>query len=307
MNASKLIFAGALVLCLTPWIDAPLALLAGLIVAQITANPFASVTGKMTHYLLQASVVGLGFGMNAVTALKAGEQGLVFTICSIVSTLVLGWYFGKRLNVERKTAFLISSGTAICGGSAIAAISPIIKSNQKQISTALGAVFILNSVALFVFPFIGNMLHLSQHQFGVWAAIAIHDTSSVVGASARYGQEALQTATTIKLERALWIIPLSILTVFLFKNKSGNIKIPYFIFLFVVAMLVNTVIPAIHQVSGIIVAVSKTGLNVTLFLIGAGLTKETFKAVGARPFIQGILLWAFISVSSLLVIMHTIS
>lgn len=289
-----------------PFVDTPFALLIGIILAQTVEHPFLKISKKITHLLLQISVVGLGFGMNAIQAVEAGKQGLVFTVFSIVSTLLLGLFIGKQLNVERNTSYLISTGTAVCGGSAIAAISSIIRSNDKQISTALGTIFILNSLALFLFPVIGKIIHLSQNQFGVWAAIAIHDTSSVVGAASKYGEEALQIATTIKLERALWIIPLSILTVLIYKSESRKIKIPYFIILFVVAMLINTFLPAIHPVANFIVTLSKTGLKITLFLIGSGLSKQLIVSVGIRPLIHGILLWIFISVLSLIVIMQTV-
>lgn len=305
MNTSKIIYILAILSCALPFVDTPIALLTGIILAQIVKHPFPIISQKLSRILLQVSVVGLGFGMNAWQAIDAGKQGLIFTIFSIVSTMILGLFIGKRLKIERNTSYLISTGTAICGGSAIAAISSIIKSNEKQISTALGTVFILNSVALFLFPWIGHLLHLSQHQFGVWAAIAIHDTSSVVGAASKYGSEALQIATTIKLERALWIIPLAFITMFVFKTESKKIKIPYFIFLFVLAMLINTFIPQIHTQTTYIVMLSKIGLKITLLLIGSSLTKELIVSVGAKPFMQGVMLWTFISVVSLLIILYT--
>jgi len=306
MNYPKVIYISAIAICALPFVDTPLALLIGIILAQTVQHPFLKVNKKLTHILLQISVVGLGFGMNAWQALDAGKQGFVFTIFSIVSTITLGLFLGKRLSVEKNTSYLISTGTAVCGGSAIAAVSSIIKSNEKQISTALGTVFILNSVALFLFPWIGHLLHLSQHQFGVWAAIAIHDTSSVVGAANKYGEEALQIATTIKLERALWIIPIAIISVFIFKSESKKIKIPYFIFLFVLAMLINTLIPAIRSEASFIVMLSKIGLKITLFLIGTSLSKDLLATVGFKPLLQGIMLWAFISLLSLTIIMHTV-
>jgi uncharacterized integral membrane protein (TIGR00698 family) len=289
-----------------PFVDTPFALLMGIFLAQTVQHPFPKTSKKLTHILLQVSVVGLGFGINAMQALAAGKQGFLFTVFSIISTITLGLVIGKRLKVENNISYLISTGTAVCGGSAIAAVSSIIKSNEKQISTALGTVFILNSVALFLFPWIGHLLHLTQQQFGVWAAIAIHDTSSVVGAANQYGQEALQVATTIKLERALWIIPIAIISVFIFKSESRKVKIPYFIFLFVLAMLLNTFLPVIHPADQYIVLFSKIGLKITLFLIGSGLSKELIKSVGTKPLIQGVLLWSFISVLSLLVIMQTV-
>ena len=299
MKASKIIYISLILVCTFPFIDTSLALLLGIIMAQMVAHPFPQTSKKLTHNLLQTSVVGLGFGMNALHALEVGKQGLWFTVFSIVSTLSVGLLMGKLLKVEKNTSYLISTGTAICGGSAIAAVSPIIKPNEKQISTALGTVFALNSIALFLFPWIGHQLKLTQHQFGVWAAIAIHDTSSVVGAASKYGAEALQTATTIKLERALWIIPVALISAFLFKSQSKKIKLPYFILLFVLAMLVNTFIPAIQPASTYIVMLSKVGLKITLFLIGSSLTRELISTVGVKPLIQGTLLWLFISVLSL--------
>ena len=306
MNRSKIIYIAAIVISTLPFVDTPFALLIGIILAQTVQHPFPETSKKLTHILLQVSVVGLGFGMNALQAFDAGKQGFVFTIFSIISTISLGLFIGKRLKIENNTSYLISTGTAICGGSAIAAISSIIKSNEKQISTALGTIFILNSIALFLFPWIGHLLHLTQHQFGVWAAIAIHDTSSVVGAANKYGAEALQIATTIKLERALWIVPIAIISVIVFKGESRKIKIPYFIFLFVLAMLLNTFIPTIHSEATFIVMVSKIGLKITLFLIGTSLSKDLITSVGIKPLLQGILLWTFISVLSLVIIINTV-
>jgi uncharacterized integral membrane protein (TIGR00698 family) len=306
MNAPKIIYIAAIAFCTLPFVATPFALLIGIILAQTVQHPFPKNSKRLSYILLQISVVGLGFGMNAWQAIDVGKEGLIFTIFSIASTITLGLFIGKRLKIDNNTSYLISTGTAVCGGSAIAAISSIIKSNEKQISTALGTIFILNSIALFLFPWVGHFFHLTQHQFGVWAAIAIHDTSSVVGAADKYGTVALQTATTIKLERALWIIPIAIISVFVFKCESKKIKIPYFIFLFVMAMLVNTFIPAIHTEASFIVMLSKIGLKITLFLIGTSLTKDLITSVGLKPFLQGILLWTFISVLSLAIIVQTV-
>lgn len=301
ITVREVIFVIALALCLTPWISAPLALILGLVVAQFIGHPFLHLNHKATHILLQISVVGLGFGMNVHSAVKAGKEGILFTVASIMGTLAFGLLLGRLLKIEKKTSHLIACGTAICGGSAIAAISPVIKAEEKQISVALGTIFILNSVALFLFPVIGHALQLSQTQFGLWSAIAIHDTSSVVGAANKYGPEALQVATTVKLARALWIIPVAILTAFFFKTGKQKIKIPWFIGLFVLAMIVNTFLP-VPQLSNIIVNVSKTGLTLTLFLIGAGLSKAVLKNVGVRPLLQGVLLWIFIAGAALWVV-----
>lgn len=300
----KIVFFIAVVLCLTPLVSPPPALLLGLFVALFLGHPYQQYNHKATNLLLKISVVGLGFGMNVTSALKAGKEGILFTVVSIFGTLVLGYLLGKLLKIEKKTSYLISSGTAICGGSAIAAIAPVIKADEKQMSVSLGTIFILNSIALLVFPYIGHQLNLSQSQFGLWCAIAIHDTSSVVGAAAKYGEQALEIATTVKLARALWIIPVAILSTILFKNKDVKVKIPYFIGLFVVAMILNTYIPVVQQISIYLTQLAKAGLTLTLFLIGCGLNKVVLKSVGIRPLIQGIVLWAVIALTALWVIMQ---
>ena len=299
ITTREVIFLLAVVLCLSPLISPPIALLMGLIIAQFIGHPYLHLNHKATHILLQVSVVGLGFGMTVTSALKAGKAGILFTIVSIIGTLVIGFFMGKFLKIEKKTSYLISTGTAICGGSAIAAISPVIKAEEKQISVALGTIFILNSAALFVFPFIGHQLNLSQSQFGMWCAIAIHDTSSVVGAASKYGPQALEIATTVKLARALWIIPVAFLSTFIFKNKESKIKIPYFIGLFVLAMIANTYIPFVQQYNHYLTNIAKAGLTLTLFLIGCGLNRKTISSVGFKPLIQGVILWVIIATAAL--------
>jgi uncharacterized integral membrane protein (TIGR00698 family) len=298
-NFQKIIFIVACIFCLTPFASPPVALLLGLIIALFVGHPYLRFNNKATQLLLKISVVGLGFGMNVHSALKAGKEGILFTVVSISGTLVFGYFLGKILKIEKKTSYLISTGTAICGGSAIAAISPVIKAEEKQISVALGAVFILNSIALIMFPFIGTKLHLSQSQFGLWCAIAIHDTSSVVGAASKYGSQALEIATTIKLARALWIIPVAFLSTFLFKNKNSKIKIPYFIGLFVVAMVLNSYLPFVQQYGHYLVSIAKAGLTLTLFLIGCGLSKKVLQSVGVMPLLQALILWILISLTAL--------
>ena len=300
----QLIFVVLLLFCTTIFVSPPIALVLGLIVANLFGHPFLELNTKATNYLLKFSVVGLGFGMNVQSAVSAGKEGFLFTIVSIVSTLVLGTFLGKWFKTEKKTSHLISCGTAICGGSAIAAVAPIIKSDEKQTSVALGVIFILNSVALFLFPVVGHWLELSQQQFGLWSAIAIHDTSSVVGAASKYGPEALQIATTVKLARALWIIPVALITAFIFKNKSGKIKIPYFIGLFILAIIANTYLPQLETVAPHLVSIARIGLTVTLFLIGAGLNRAVLNSVGFKPLAQGILLWIFIAAATLLAIIY---
>lgn len=324
----QVIFAVGVLACLTPWVSPPLALVLGLIIALFVGHPFLHLNHKATNILLQVSVVGLGFGMNAATALRAGKEGLVFAVASIAGTLSVGLLLGRLFHIEKITSLLISGGTAICGGSAIAALSPVIRAEERQVSVALGTIFILNSVALFLFPFIGHLLHLSQTQFGLWSAIAIHDTSSVVGAAGRYGPEALQIATTVKLARALWIIPVSLLAALFFRQRSSaaaadqighsaadhpaaaaapaKIKIPYFIGLFVLAILVNTWLP-MPALSHAIVGASHAGLTLTLFLIGSGLTIQVLKNTGVKPLLQGIILWILISVTTLWAIVSLVS
>ncbi|MBC7510687.1 MAG: putative sulfate exporter family transporter [Ferruginibacter sp.] len=299
ITTREVIFLLAVVFCLSPLITPPIALLMGLLIAQFIGHPYLHLNHKATHILLQVSVVGLGFGMDVTSALKAGKEGILFTIVSIIGTLVIGFFMGKFLKIEKKTSYLISAGTAICGGSAIAAISPVIKAEEKQISVALGTIFILNSIALFLFPFIGHAMKLSQTQFGLWCAIAIHDTSSVVGASSKYGTQALEIATTVKLARALWIIPVAFLSTFIFKNKGVKIKIPYFIGLFVLAMIANTYVSFVTQYSHYLTGFAKAGLTLTLFLIGCGLSRKVLQAVGYKPLIQGVVLWVIISTVAL--------
>lgn len=306
----KIIFFVLVVLCLFPFMSPPIALFAGFVLSFTIGHPLIHLNGKATKILLQVSVVGLGFGMNIYDAIEVGKDGLIFTVFSIITTLVLGIVLGKIFKTPEKTSILISSGTAICGGSAIAAISPVIDADENETSVALGIIFILNSLALFIFPAVGHFLNMDQEQFGVWSAIAIHDTSSVVGAAQKYGDQALQIATTIKLERALWIIPLSLGFALFYKKRAGGRKgkmyIPYFIFLYILAMLISSFIPAIQPVGEVIVMVAKRCLTLTLFLIGAGLSKEAIMKVGIKPMLQGILLWIFISLMSLAVIMKVV-
>ncbi|OIP83032.1 MAG: hypothetical protein AUK44_06200 [Porphyromonadaceae bacterium CG2_30_38_12] len=286
-------------LCLTPFVAAPLALFLGLLFALTLGIPFPAFNSKVSKYLLQISVVGLGFGMNLQDALKAGSDGIIFTLFSVVSIMFFGLLIGKWIGMSKTPSYLIASGTAICGGSAIAAVGPIAKANESEMSVSLATIFVLNAVALFVFPVLGHWLHLTQHQFGLWAAIAIHDTSSVVGASATYGEEALKVATTVKLARALWIIPLSFFTSIYFKSRGDKIVIPWFILFFIIAMILNTYLnlPAIFTHN--IVSVSRQSLTLTLFFIGAGLSGTTIKSVGIKPLLLGIILWFFIATISL--------
>jgi len=306
LTLRQVVFGLVLVFCLTPWASPPLALALGLALAQTVGNPFAARTKILTSKLLQFSVVGLGFGMNAHAAVQAGRQGIVFTVASIFGTLLLGFLVGRWLGLGRRVVHLISCGTAICGGSAIAAVGPVLGAKDEEMSVALGTVFVLNALALFAFPPIGHLLHLSQQQFGLWCAIAIHDTSSVVGAAAAYGNEALEIATTVKLARALWIIPVALGTAMIFKQKGVKITIPYFILGFVLAMLVNTYVPAARPLGPLLVSLAKLGLTVTLFFIGAGLSGTVLRAVGLKPYVLGVVLWLVIASASLYVIRQAV-
>lgn len=278
----------------------------GLMTASLVGTPYKKVNSKLSKQLLQYSIIGLGFGMNLDAALASGSGGMSATIISVFGTLALGMFLGvKLLGLERNITYLISSGTAICGGSAIAAVGPAIDADDRDMSVALGAIFILNAIALFIFPPIGRLLEMTQQQFGTWAAIAIHDTSSVVGAGATYGEEALQTATMIKLTRALWIIPVALLSAFLFRGKGKAIKLPWFILYFVLAMVASTYItsPWFAEVGYWISLVAKRGMMLAMFFIGASLSIDTIRNIGPRPLLLALALWIIISVSSLILIM----
>lgn len=308
---NRVLFLLCMAFTLLPFITPAVALFMGLAYAILLSNPMPKMAKKTSKYLLQVAVVCLGFGMNLHDSLASGRDGMMFTIVSVAAVMIIGYFVGRMLKVDNKTSYLISSGTAICGGSAIAAVAPIVKADDNSMSVALGTVFILNAIALFIFPPIGHWLGMTQEQFGEWAAIAIHDTSSVVGAGEAYdtmyfpGQEgiALQIATLIKCTRALWIIPLAIITTFIYREKSGKISIPWFILFFVLAMTVNTYFNLPAALTQAIVWFAKKGLCVTLFLIGSGLSLSVIRAVGVKPLVQGVALWIVIAVLSLAVIM----
>ena len=303
-SISKILYFLLAGLCLTPYINPPIALFSGLVFALIFGTPFPKTNKKISKYLLQVSIVGLGFGMNLFDSLKSGSDGMIFTLFSVVSVMFLGVVFGKWFKVSKISSYLIASGTAICGGSAIAAVGPVVKANESEMSISLATIFILNAIALFLFPVLGHWLHLTQHQFGIWAAIAIHDTSSVVGAGSTYGVEALKIATTVKLTRALWIIPLTIFTSVYFKTKGEKISIPWFILFFILAMVLNTYVSIPSVITHGIVSVARQSLILTLFFIGAGLSRTVIKSVGMKPMFLGVFLWFFIAVISLIFIYY---
>jgi uncharacterized integral membrane protein (TIGR00698 family) len=294
----RIVFLLCLLLSASGLVSPPVALAMGLVFGLIFPHPYGAEAKTASRFLLQASVVGLGFGMNLHQVLRAGRSGFLYTMLGISFALLAGMGLGALLRVQRVPAFLISTGTAICGGSAIAAVGPITQASDEEMAMSLGTVFVLNSVALLIFPAIGGALKLTQAQFGLWAALAIHDTSSVVGAAAKYGAEALAIATTVKLARALWIVPLSLGTA-LVRGAKAKIQWPWFIGLFCLAAVSNTYLPAGAHVYGIAVRVAKIGLTATLFLIGSGISMATIKQVGHRPLLQGVILWLLVSVGSL--------
>lgn len=290
------------------WITPPVVLFLGLLFALVCGEAFPKFNKKMSKYLLQASVVGLGFGMNVESALASGKEGMVFTIVSVIGTMLIGCLLAwKCFKLEKNTGYLISSGTAICGGSAIAAVGPIVKAREDQMSVALGTVFILNAIALFIFPPIGQWLGMSDQQFGTWAAIAIHDTSSVVGAGAAFSEQACTIATTIKLTRALWIIPLALVTIPIFKSKDKRVTIPWFIFMFIAAIILNTYVMDANEttmaISNGIYMIARKMLTIVMFFIGASLSMKVIKSVGAKTLLFGITLWVIISVATLCYVM----
>ncbi len=298
---SKILFIMGLVFCLTPWASPPLALVAGLFFGAIASHPYPGESRQISKYLLQAAVVGLGFGMNLHQVLRAGRSGFVYTAVGIAFALIIGTAIGRLVAVRPRASFLISTGTAICGGSAIAAVGPVVGATEDEMSVSLGTIFMLNSVALLTFPAIGAALKLSQTQFGLWAALAIHDTSSVVGACAKYGLPALAVGTTVKLARALWIVPVTVATA-VKKGSKTRIQWPWFILFFCLAAMANTYLLAGLPVYHFLSSAGKLMLIFTLFLIGATLSPAALRKVGPRPLIQGVLLWIVVAVASLLAI-----
>ncbi len=287
---------------LTGWVSPPVALAVGLALALTLGNPLPDISHKASKMLLQWSVVGLGFGMNLPSVWAAGKTGFGFTVVTIWGTLFIGYCLGRMLKVEPQVSTLVSVGTSICGGSAIAAVGAVIEADAGAMSVSLVTVFVLNAVALFVFPPLGHLLGLDQGQFGLWSAIAIHDTSSVVGAASKYGEEALNLATTVKLARALWIVPITLGLALLRRRSASTVKLPWFILAFLAAAGIRTIWPHGAVAYDTITRVSRLGLTLTLFLIGAGLSRNALKTVGFRPLLQGILLWLVVSVASLVAV-----
>lgn len=299
--AAKIVFILALVLCLSAWISPPVALTLGIIFGLTVRHPYPQLSRSAARILLQVSVVALGFGMNLHEVVRAGSSGFIYTALGISFSLIAGLAIGKFLGIGGNASYLITAGTAICGGSAIAAIGPILRADDEEMAVSLGTVFILNSIALLAFPPIGNVLHLTQSQFGLWAALAIHDTSSVVGAAAKYGAQALLVGTTVKLARALWIVPLALGTAAV-KHSRTRVPLPWFILFFCLAAVVNTYVPAFGNFDGWAFSAGRLGLTATLFLIGTGISAATLKSVGWRPLLQGVLLWIMVAAVTLYLI-----
>lgn len=300
----KLFFVG-LILAASGLVSPSLALLGGLVYGLAIAHPFHVESKSLARFLLQASIVALGFGMNLHEVVRAGRSGFFYTALSITAAMLLGLGLGYLMHVGKKASFLISAGTAICGGSAIAAVGPIAEASGEEMAVSLGTVFILNSVALLLFPMIGFAFHMTQTQFGIWSALAIHDTSSVVGATAKYGPTALAVGTTVKLARALWIVPLSMVSAVILKSKA-RMQWPWFILFFCLAAMLNTLVPAFNPAFAVLSHLGRIGLNVTLFLIGTGLNKETLKKVGVRPLLQGLTLWVIVGTGTLTLILFNL-
>src|SRR6202162_1515950 len=296
--AAKITFIIALILCLSGWVSPPVALTAGIIFGLSVRHPYPQLSRNAARILLQVSVVALGFGMDLHEVLRAGRSGFIYTALGIAFSLVVGLMLGKFLRIGGNASYLITAGTAICGGSAIAAIGPILRADDEEMAVSLGTVFILNSIALLIFPPIGNVLHLTQSQFGLWAALAIHDTSSVVGAAAKYGAQALVVGTTVKLARALWIVPLALATAAV-KHSKTRVQLPWFILFFCLGAVVNTYVPAFANFDRWAFTAGRLGLTATLFLIGTGISIATLKSVGWRPLLQGVLLWIMVAAVTL--------
>ncbi|MGC8769219.1 YeiH family protein [Calditerrivibrio sp.] len=298
INTLKIVFIIGFLLCGLPFIESTHALILGVLLSISFGNPFPSLTAKLSKNLLKIAVVGLGFGVNFYKVIEVGKNSILLTFTTILASTLVGLLIGNLLSINKKTSLLISFGTAICGGSAIAAMAPVIEADSEQVAVSLATVFILNAIALLIFPAIGHLLNLSQTQFGLFSALAIHDTSSVVGAASVYGATALSIATTVKLTRALWIAPFAF-AVGLFKGKKGKINLPLFILGFIFAAFINSSLPSYAQIWQYLNFIAKRILVMTLFLIGAGLSRKTLQEVGIRPLIQGVALWFVVSVSTL--------
>ncbi len=316
-HRAKVVALVVVVAGLILWASPPTALVAGILFALLVGHPFAHWNHHVTKWLLQGCVVLLGFGMDLPMVLRLGLNGSMFAAATIGATLLLGWWVGRRLALDKKTATLISAGTAICGGSAIAAVSSVIAASEAEIAVSIGTIFLLNAEALYIFPPLGHLLHLSQAQFGLWAGVAIHDISSVVGAGMSYGQDELATAPAVKLSRTLWIVPLTLALAFSLarrkpagadvevsqRKKHFKITVPWFIGFFLLASLLRSYVPGISTWSPQLSEIARRGMILVLFLIGTSLSLRALRVVGWRTVVTGLTLWLFISIASLLAIL----
>jgi uncharacterized integral membrane protein (TIGR00698 family) len=311
---TRVLFLVCAAVMLVPGVSPAVALAVGAALALTLGNPWPALSSRAAPLLLKASVVGLGFGLSLDLLLRAGALGVVYTVTVVLGTLAFGLWLGRVLRVPAETSLLIASGTGICGGSAIAAVGSAIGARGESMSAALATVFLLNAIALYLFPPVGGLVGLSESQFGVWAAVAIHDTSSVVGAAALYGATALAVATVVKLARALWIVPLTLVAAYALGGgeaggggrgggRAALRGMPWFVVVFAIAVLVRTLSPSgLEPVLDAVAVAARTGLVLTLFLIGAGLTRATLARVGGRPFAQGVILWVVVASLSLLAV-----
>ncbi|HLW74091.1 MAG TPA: putative sulfate exporter family transporter [Gammaproteobacteria bacterium] len=300
------VYAAGILFCLTPWSSPGLALAFGLAFALSLDNPYRERGGRYVRWLLQASVVLLGFGVDLPAVWRIGSHGALFAAVTIFATFTLGYWLARLFDIDRRTSLLISAGTAICGGSAIAAIGTAVEAEPSEMSVAMGTVFLLNAVALYLFPTLGHLLGLSQGQFGTWAGIAIHDVSSVAGAGAAYGDEALRTATVVKLSRVLWIVPVTFAAAAFFPHPQGTkrrLPLPWFIAGFLAASALGGSLPAVARHAPLLAHLAKAGFAVTLFCIGASLSRSALRQVGYKPLLQGVLLWLFVSSVALLAVL----
>ena len=300
------IYAAGILFCLTPWSSPGRALARGLAIALTRDNPYRDRGGRYVRWLLQASVVLLGFGVDLPAVWRIGSQGALFAAVTIFATFTLGYWLARLFDINRRTSLLISAGTAICGGSAIAAVGTAVEAEPSEMSVAMATVFLLNAVALYLFPYLGHLLGLSQGQFGTWAGIAIHDVTSVAGAGAAYGDEALRTATVVKLSRVLWIVPVTFTAAAFFPHPHAarqRLPLPWFIAGFLLASALGSVLPGVAVYASPLAHLAKAGFAVTLFCIGASLSREALRQVGYKPLLQGVLLWLFVSSVALLAVL----
>jgi uncharacterized integral membrane protein (TIGR00698 family) len=305
MRVKQAAFFLSIIICCFPIVSASTALLIGFLFCQFLKNPFPESSGNWGGYLLKASVIGLGFGIDFHVLLTSAKDNLLITTVFVIAVLLIGVSIGKFLNIEKTTSLLIAVGTAICGGSAIIAIGSILKASNSQLTIATATVFLLNAVALFVFPPLGHLFELSQEQFGVWSAIAIHDTSSVVGAAAKYGDLALSIASVTKMLRIIWIVPVSLIIVFGFKENRESFKVPLFILGFILVSCVHSFFDFYSEYHNLLYKFAKQGLVVSLFIVGSNISIDKLKQIGHKVFMQAVSLWIMVCTAALIFVKYS--